>query len=95
MIKEALPADLRMSCSTNDLLVQLTMNFLHYLSDMSNTACNNEGKKTITPQHVLKALKVSSQQSLIWHQIYYSKDSQTFLGFENGQLFGQNVGAWT
>lgn len=41
------------------------MNFLNFLSDSSNTICNNEGKKTITPSHVAKALKVSTQESLI------------------------------
>jgi hypothetical protein len=62
MIKEMMPGDVRMACSSSDLIIQLTMNFLHYLSDMSNNACNVEGKKTITPSHVAKALKVSTDR---------------------------------
>ena len=53
-----LPNDTRMSCQSSDLIIQLSMNFLHYLSDMSNNVCNELGKKTITPSHVVKALKV-------------------------------------
>ncbi|CDW81770.1 histone-fold-containing protein [Stylonychia lemnae] len=57
IIKEMLPNDTRMSCQSSDLIIQLSMNFLHYISDMSNNVCNEEGKKTITPSHVAKALK--------------------------------------
>jgi histone H3/H4 len=59
MIKDLLPEDTRMSCQSSDLIIQLTMRFLNYLSDTSNNVCNDEGKKTITPSHVAKALKVS------------------------------------
>lgn len=60
IIKELLPPDTKMSCQSSDLIIQLSMNFLHYLSDMSNNVCNDDGKKTITPSHVAKALKVTS-----------------------------------
>jgi histone H3/H4 len=58
LIKESLPENIRMSQQSSDLIIQLTMHFLNYLSDTSNNACNAEGKKTITPGHVAKALKV-------------------------------------
>jgi hypothetical protein len=49
---------MRLSQQSSELIIQLTMHFLNYLSDTSNNACNAEGKKTITPGHVAKALKV-------------------------------------
>ena len=58
LIKESLPESIRMSQQSSDLIIQLTMHFLNYLSDTSNNACSAEGKKTITPGHVAKALKV-------------------------------------
>jgi histone H3/H4 len=58
MIKDMLPEDVRMSSQSSDLIIQLSMNFLNYLSDTSNNVCNDESKKTITPSHVAKALKV-------------------------------------
>lgn len=60
MIKDLLPEDTRMSCQSSDLIIQLTMNFLNYISDTANNVCNEENKKTITPSHVAKALKVNS-----------------------------------
>ena len=56
MIKDFMPESLRMSQQSSELIIQLAMHFLHYLSDTSNNVCNNEGKKTITPSHVIKAL---------------------------------------
>lgn len=58
MIKEDLPEGIRMSQSSCDLIIQLSMHFLNYLSDTSNNVCNAEGRKTITPSHIVKALKV-------------------------------------
>jgi histone H3/H4 len=65
MIKEYLPESVRMSQQSSDLLIQLSMHFLNYLSDTSNNMCNAEGKKTITPSHVVKALKVYSISRLM------------------------------
>lgn len=58
MIKEFLPENVRMSQQSSELIIQLSMHFLNFLSDTSNNMCNGEGKKTITPSHVVKALKV-------------------------------------
>ena len=74
MIKELLPAEVRMTSQSSDLIIQLTMNFLHYLSHTSNNKCNDDGKKTITPSHVAKALKVKIVVLL------------TGLGFKDGEL---------
>lgn len=65
IIKDLLPKETRMTCQSSDLIIQLSMNFLHFISDMSNNVCNEEGKKTITPSHVAKALKVSFANYLI------------------------------
>ena len=59
LIKDCLPEGTRMSQSSCDLIIQLSMHFLNYLSDTSNNVCNAEGRKTITPSHIVKALKVS------------------------------------
>lgn len=56
---------MRMSQQSSDLIVQLAMHFLNYLSDTSNNVCNKEGKKTITPTHVVQALKELKMQSYI------------------------------
>jgi histone H3/H4 len=56
IIKDFLPEGIRMSQQTSDLIIQLAMHFLNYLSDTSNNVCNGEGKKTITPSHVVRAL---------------------------------------
>lgn len=63
MIKELLPPETRMSCQASDLIIQLSMHYLHYLSDRSNVVCNLDEKKTITPSHVAKALKVRIDSS--------------------------------
>jgi histone H3/H4 len=60
LIKDCLPEGTRMSQSSCDLIIQLSMHFLNYLSDTSNNVCNAEGRKTITPSHIVKALKVSN-----------------------------------
>ena len=62
MIKDNLPESMRMSQQSSDLIIQLTMHFLNYLSDTSINACNAEGKKTMTPGHVAKALKVKLRE---------------------------------
>jgi histone H3/H4 len=58
MIKEMLPPELKMTCQSSELIIQMTMTYLNYLSDQANNVCSNEGKKTITPSHVASALKV-------------------------------------
>jgi histone H3/H4 len=65
MIKDYLPESMRMSQQSSDLIVQLSMHFLNYLSDTSNNVCNKEGKKTITPTHVVHALKELKMHSYI------------------------------
>jgi len=56
MIKEMLPDDVRCSNDTRDLILECCVEFIHLVSSEANEVCNKENKKTIAPEHVLKAL---------------------------------------
>ncbi|XP_062192704.1 protein Dr1 homolog isoform X2 [Phragmites australis] len=56
IIKEMLPADVRVARDAQDLLVECCVEFINLLSSESNEVCSREEKKTIAPEHVLKAL---------------------------------------
>ncbi|KAJ1704505.1 hypothetical protein LUZ62_022059 [Rhynchospora pubera] len=58
IIKEMLPPDVRVARDAQDLLVECCVEFINLLSSESNEVCNREDKKTIAPEHVLKALEV-------------------------------------
>jgi len=59
IIKEMLPPDVRVARDAQDLLVECCVEFINLLSSESNEVCSREEKKTIAPEHVLKALSVS------------------------------------
>ncbi|XP_021744253.1 protein Dr1 homolog isoform X2 [Chenopodium quinoa] len=50
IIKEMLPPDVRVARDAQDLLIECCVE--------SNDVCNREEKRTIAPEHVLKALEV-------------------------------------
>jgi len=83
MIKEYLPESMRMSQQSSDFIVQLAMHFLNYLSDTSNNVCNKEGKKTITPTHVVQALKELKMQSYITEILKMEKTDAVGEGSSN------------
>ncbi|KAK3121605.1 hypothetical protein QOZ80_8BG0657100 [Eleusine coracana subsp. coracana] len=56
IIKEMLPPDVRVARDAQDLLVECCVEFINLLSSESNEVCSREEKKTIAPEHVLKAL---------------------------------------
>ncbi|KAK1268049.1 Paired amphipathic helix protein Sin3-like 4 [Acorus gramineus] len=58
IIKEMLPPDVRVARDTQDLLVECCVEFINLISSESNEVCCREDKKTIAPEHVLKALEV-------------------------------------
>ncbi|XP_072980002.1 protein Dr1 homolog isoform X1 [Typha angustifolia] len=58
IIKEMLPPDVRIARDTQDLLVECCVEFINLVSSESNDVCNREDKRTIAPEHVLKALEV-------------------------------------
>ncbi|KAL7114731.1 hypothetical protein ABFS82_04G137700 [Erythranthe guttata] len=58
IIKEMLPPDVRVARDTQDLLIECCVEFINLISSESNDVCNREEKRTIAPEHVLKALEV-------------------------------------
>jgi len=57
MIMEQLPPGLGCSKETRDLLVDCCNEFVHLISSEANEVCEKSGRKTISPEHVLDALK--------------------------------------
>ncbi|KAL5186025.1 Protein Dr1 [Glycine soja] len=58
IIKEMLPPDVRVARDAQDLLIECCVEFINLVSSESNEVCNREDKRTIAPEHVLKALQV-------------------------------------
>ncbi|XP_058091708.1 protein Dr1 homolog isoform X2 [Magnolia sinica] len=58
IIKEMLPPDVRVARDAQDLLVECCVEFINLVSSESNEVCSKEEKRTIAPEHVLKALEV-------------------------------------
>ncbi|CAN0902475.1 Protein Dr1 homolog [Linum grandiflorum] len=58
IIKEMLPPDVRVARDTQDLLIECCVEFINLISSESNEVCSKEDKRTIAPEHVLKALGV-------------------------------------
>lgn len=58
IIKEMLPPDVRVARDAQDLLIECCVEFINLVSSESNDVCNKEEKRTIAPEHVLKALEV-------------------------------------
>lgn len=58
IIKEMLPPDVRVARDAQDLLIECCVEFINLVSSESNEVCNREDKRTIAPEHVLKALEV-------------------------------------
>ncbi|XP_074276412.1 protein Dr1 homolog isoform X2 [Silene latifolia] len=58
IIKEMLPAEVRVARDAQDLLIDCCVEFINLVSSESNEVCNREDKRTIAPEHVLKALQV-------------------------------------
>ncbi|KAG7021593.1 Protein Dr1-like protein, partial [Cucurbita argyrosperma subsp. argyrosperma] len=58
IIKEMLPPDVRVARDAQDLLIECCVEFINLVSSESNEVCSKEDKRTIAPEHVLKALEV-------------------------------------
>ncbi|XP_038679157.1 protein Dr1 homolog isoform X2 [Tripterygium wilfordii] len=58
IIKEMLPPDVRVARDAQDLLIECCVEFINLVSSESNEVCSREDKRTIAPEHVLKALEV-------------------------------------
>eukprot|EP01113_Clastostelium_recurvatum_P033883 TRINITY_DN4530_c0_g2_i1.p1 TRINITY_DN4530_c0_g2~~TRINITY_DN4530_c0_g2_i1.p1 ORF type:complete len:208 (-),score=69.75 TRINITY_DN4530_c0_g2_i1:46-630(-) len=57
LIKENLPNDIKCSNETRDFIVECLVEFVHLLSSEANEVCNKDNKKTIAPDHIMKALR--------------------------------------
>ncbi|KAJ7956558.1 Nuclear transcription factor Y subunit B [Quillaja saponaria] len=57
IIKEMLPPDVRVARDAQDLLIECCVEFINLISSESNEVCSKEDKRTIAPEHVLKALE--------------------------------------
>jgi len=55
MIKEILPS-IRVANDSRELILNCCTEFIHLISSEANDICNQQTKKTISPEHVLQAL---------------------------------------
>ncbi|ONK76731.1 uncharacterized protein A4U43_C03F31530 [Asparagus officinalis] len=65
IIKEMLPPDVRVARDAQDLLVECCVEFINLISSESNEVCSREDKRTIAPEHVLKALEMAHNTKLL------------------------------
>eukprot|EP00899_Mesostigma_viride_P014713 jgi/Mesvir1/23242/Mv09243-RA.1 len=72
IIREMVPADIRIANDTRDLLIECCVEFINLVSSEANEVCSKEEKRTIAPEHVLKAL-----QELGFHE-YVEEVSHAF-----------------
>lgn len=70
IIKEMLPPDVRVARDAQDLLIECCVEFINLISSESNEVCSREEKRTIAPEHVLKALEVCSFPYQYWFQFF-------------------------
>ncbi|KAL2639750.1 hypothetical protein AAZV13_06G187400 [Glycine max] len=66
IIKEMLPPDVRVARDAQDLLIECCVEFINLVSSESNEVCNKEERRTIAPEHVLKALGQDSLKGAKW-----------------------------
>jgi len=56
LISELLPSELTFAKESRDLLIDCCVEFIHLVSSEANEICERETKKTISADHVVKAL---------------------------------------
>mgnify|MGYP002715311306 CR=1 FL=1 len=56
LIQDYLPKDMSCARDTRDLLIECCVEFIQLVSSEANDACEKDSKKTIAPDHVVKAL---------------------------------------
>ncbi|KAG8928528.1 negative cofactor 2 transcription regulator complex subunit ncb2 [Tulasnella sp. 419] len=65
LIGDLLPPDTTCSKETRDLIIECCVEFIHLVSSEANDICEKESKKTISPEHIVSALKVLGFESYI------------------------------
>eukprot|EP00696_Hemimastix_kukwesjijk_P009898 gnl/Hemi2/22479_TR7490_c0_g1_i1.p1 gnl/Hemi2/22479_TR7490_c0_g1~~gnl/Hemi2/22479_TR7490_c0_g1_i1.p1 ORF type:complete len:172 (-),score=78.83 gnl/Hemi2/22479_TR7490_c0_g1_i1:272-739(-) len=56
-IKELLPDNVKCANETLDLIIECCVEFVHLIASESNEVCTKGTKKTISPEHVITALR--------------------------------------
>ncbi|XP_062508066.1 protein Dr1-like [Corticium candelabrum] len=56
LIKEMLP-NIRVANDARELILNCCTEFIHLLASEANELCGKQSKKTITPEHIIKALE--------------------------------------
>ncbi|ORY28471.1 histone-fold-containing protein [Naematelia encephala] len=57
LIQEMLPPDIACSKEAKDVIVECCVEWVKLISTQSNTICDESSKKTISPEHVIEALR--------------------------------------
>ncbi|KAK6908196.1 hypothetical protein V866_002966 [Kwoniella sp. B9012] len=57
LIQEMLPEDIACAKEAKDIIVECCVEWVKLISTQSNTVCDESSKKTISPEHVIEALK--------------------------------------
>jgi len=65
LINEMLPSDLTCSKETRDLIIECCVEFIHLISAQANEICEKDAKKTISPEHIVTALKELGFESYV------------------------------
>ncbi|CAE6434469.1 unnamed protein product [Rhizoctonia solani] len=65
LIAEILPKDILSSKESRDLIIECCVEFIHMISTEANEICEKEAKKTISPEHIVGALKTLGFESYI------------------------------
>ncbi|XP_057951174.1 uncharacterized protein LOC131145989 isoform X1 [Malania oleifera] len=87
IIKEMLPPDVRVARDAQDLLIECCVEFINLVSSESNEVCGREEKRTIAPEHVLKALQVHHQfDSFLAYFCVLSSPILLFLFLMHGKI---------
>ncbi|EIW66745.1 hypothetical protein TREMEDRAFT_34512 [Tremella mesenterica DSM 1558] len=65
LIGELLPKDMTCTKEARDLIVECCVEWIHLLSSTANEKCELSNKKTISPEHVIQALKMLGFEEFI------------------------------
>ncbi|EFJ12470.1 hypothetical protein SELMODRAFT_227538 [Selaginella moellendorffii] len=95
IIKEMLPPEVRVARDAQDLLVDCCVEFINLISSESNEICNKEEKRTIAPEHVLKALEILGFGEYIEevHAAYEQHRNETLDSPKAGGKWGKEAGS--
>ncbi|ESQ31862.1 hypothetical protein EUTSA_v10005056mg [Eutrema salsugineum] len=92
IIKEMLPPDVRVARDAQDLLIECCVEFINLVSSESNDVCNKEDKRTIAPEHVLKALQVLGFGEYI-EEVYAAYEQHKYETMDTQRSVKWNSGA--